>query len=341
VIIPALALGAADTALRSTLDFARSRHVYGGRVVALPQVRRTLVEAFLDLLIGDCLTTACARAVHQTPEQMRLYSAVVKYYVPTSLEGTIERLGVVLGARHYLREEHWHGIFEKLVRDNKVLSIFHTGPLLNLTTIGVHLRDLAQQRAQAAAAPELQTRLASVFELDHPLAEFDPNALSLYTRGRDDFLNGLELALEQLRLLDQQCLVAQVERLIEQRQAADDEQRELSSRLGSEYSRSPELFEQAERYCVLEAAACCLHLWLHNREGLGEFFGRGDWLVLSLERLLVRLGQQKSSLPAEHEERVAAELERLFEEERLFSIVALQLARSANKEVDQYEFHGD
>jgi hypothetical protein len=46
-------------------------------------------------------------------------------------------------------------------------------------------------------------------------------------------------------------------------------------------------------------------------------------------------------LPAEHEERVAAELERLFEEERLFSIVALQLARSANKEVDQYEFHGD
>jgi alkylation response protein AidB-like acyl-CoA dehydrogenase len=341
VIIPALALGAADTALRSTLDFARSRHVYGGRVVALPQVRRTLVEAFLDLLIGDCLTTACARAVHQTPEQMRLYSAVVKYYVPTSLEGTIERLGVVLGARHYLREEHWHGIFEKLVRDNKVLSIFHTGPLLNLTTIGVHLRDLAQQRAQAAAAPELQTRLASVFDLDHPLAEFDPNALSLYTRGRDDFLNGLELALEQLRLLDQQCLVAQVERLIEQRQAADDEQRELSSRLGSEYSRSPELFEQAERYCVLEAAACCLHLWLHNREGLGEFFGRGDWLVLSLERLLVRLGQQKSSLPAEHEERVAAELERLFEEERLFSIVALQLARSANKEVDQYEFHGD
>jgi alkylation response protein AidB-like acyl-CoA dehydrogenase len=341
VIVPALALGAADTALRSTLDFARSRHVYGGRVVALPQVRRTLVEAFLDLLIGDCLTTACARAVHQTPEQMRLYSAVVKYYVPTSLEGTIGRLGVVLGARHYLREEHWHGIFEKLVRDNKVLSIFHTGPLLNLTTIGVHLRDLAQQRAQAAAAPELQTRLASVFDLDHPLAEFDPNALSLYTRGRDDFLNGLELALEQLRLLDQQCLVAQVERLIEQRQAADDEQRELSSRLGSEYSRSPELFEQAERYCVLEAAACCLHLWLHNREGLGEFFGRGDWLVLSLERLLVRLGQQKSSLPAEHEERVAAELERLFEEERLFSIVALQLARSANKEVDQYEFHGD
>jgi alkylation response protein AidB-like acyl-CoA dehydrogenase len=331
-VIPALALGAADTALRSTFDFARSRQLYGARVVALPQVRRTLVEAFLDLLIGDCLTMACARAVHQTPEQMRLYSAVVKYYVPQSLEEVIERLGMVLGARHYLREEHWHGTFQKLLRDNVVLR-YHFNAALNLTTIGVHLRDLAQHRAQAAAAPELQTRLASVFNLDHPLAEFDPNRLSLYTRGRDDFLSGFELALEQLRQLDQQCLVAQVERLLEQRQAADDEQREVSSRLGSDYSRSPELFEQAERYCVLEAAACCVHMWLSNRERLGEFFARGDWLVLSLERLLVRLGQQKSSLPAEHEERVAEELERLFEEERLFSIVPLQLAQR-----DELEF---
>ncbi|HKV37013.1 MAG TPA: acyl-CoA dehydrogenase [Pyrinomonadaceae bacterium] len=338
VIIPALALGAADTALRTTLDFARTRKLYGGRVTALPQVRRTLVEAFIDLLIGDCLTTACARAVQQTPEQMRLYSAVVKYYVPQSLEETIERLGVVLGARHYLREEHWHGIFQKLLRDNKVLSIFHTGPLLNLTTIGVHLRDLAQQRAPAAVdTSALQTRLASIFDLHHPLSDFDPNALSVYTRGRDDFLNGLELALEQLRQLEQRTLVAQVERVLAQRQAADDEQRELAARLGRDYSRSPELFEQAERYCVLEAAACCVHLWLHNRTRLGEFFGRGDWLVLSLERLLMKLGEERSVLPAEYEERVAEELERLFEEERLFAVVPLQLARSMNREVDQHE----
>jgi len=354
-VIPALALGAADTALRATLDFARSRNLYGGRVVALPQVRRTLVEAFIDLLIGDCVTTACARAVHQTPEQMRLYSAVVKYYVPHSFEESIERLGVVLGARHYLREGHWHGIFQKLLRDNKVLSIFHAGPLLNLTTIGVHLRDLAQHRAQAASpadAAALQTRLASVFDLNHPLVDFDPNGLSLYTRGRDDFLNGLELALEQLRQLAQrtpsepmpsettlQRLIAQVEQVLQQRQTADDEQRELAKQLGVEYSRSPELFEQAERYCTLEAAACCVHMWLHNRQHLGEFFKRGDWLVLSLDRLLTRLGQQRrEELPADHEERVAEELERLFEEERLFSIVPLQLARSEKRqEVDQYE----
>lgn len=337
-VIPALALGAGDTALRSTLDFTRARSLYGARVVEMPQVRRTLVDAFLDLLIADCLVTAGARAVHQTPEQMRLYSAVVKYYVPHSLEETIERLAIVLGARHYLREEHWHGIFQKLLRDNKVLSIFHAGPLLNLTTISVHLRDLAQHRT-ASDPDALQTRLASIFDLNHPLTGFDPDALSLYTRGRDDFLNGLDLALDQLRLLAQhtppseplQCLIAQVELLLEQRQAADDEQRELATRLGSDYSRSPELFEQAERYCTLEAAACCVHIWLHNREQLGEFFARGEWLVLSLDRLLARLGHgRRSVLPAEHEERVAAELDRLFEDERMFAIVPLQLARSSS-----------
>lgn len=337
-VIPALALGAADTALRCILDFARARNLYGARVFAMPQVRRTLVEAFLDLLVGDCLTTACARAVHQTPEQMRLYSAVSKYYVPQSLEETIERLAVVLGARHYLREEHWHGIFQKLLRDNVVVR-YHFNAALNLTTIGVHLRDLAQHRAASHAdADALQTRLASIFDLNHPLPDFNPNALSLYTRGGDDFLNGLDPALEQLRQLAQrspqseasllQRLVPQVEQVLEQRQAADDEQREVAARLGSDYSRSPELFEQSERYCVLEAAACCVHMWMHNREQLGEFFRRGDWLVLSLERLLLRLGQRSDALPVEHEERVADELERLLEEERLFSVVPLQLARA-------------
>ncbi|HEY0098835.1 MAG TPA: acyl-CoA dehydrogenase family protein [Pyrinomonadaceae bacterium] len=340
IIIPALALGAADTALRSTLDFARTRALYGTRVAALPQARRTLVEAFLDLLIGDCLTTACARAMHQTPEQMRLYSAVVKYYVPQSLEETIERLGVVLGARHYLREGHWHGIFQKLLRDNVVVR-YHFNAALNLTTIGVHLRDLAQHRAHTASqtndaiSAELPARLASIFDLQHPLADFNPDGLSLYTRGRDDILNGLDLALSQLRLLSPhtpdadpllQCLIAQTGRVLAQRQAADDEHRALAAQLGNNYSRAPEMFEQAERYCLLEAAACCVHLWLHNRETLGEFFERGDWLVLSLERLLVRLGERRRVLPAEHEERVAEELERLYEDERLFSVVPLQLA---------------
>jgi alkylation response protein AidB-like acyl-CoA dehydrogenase len=68
-VIPALALGAADTALRATLDFARSRTLYGARAVALPQVRRTCGDALRELGIGDGLSAAGARAVHRSPVQ--------------------------------------------------------------------------------------------------------------------------------------------------------------------------------------------------------------------------------------------------------------------------------
>jgi alkylation response protein AidB-like acyl-CoA dehydrogenase len=340
-IIPALSLGAADTALRTTLDFALSRTLYSATVWSLPHARRILVEAFLDLLIAECMTIAYARAVHQTPEQMRLYSAVGKFFVPNSLENTIERLAVVLGARHYLREGHWHGIFQKIVRDSKVLSIFHAGIFLNLTTIGIHLRDLGQHRARIASQTEIDTaqmeaRLAAIFTLHHPLAAFSPDALSLYSRGRDDVLHGLDSALAHLRRLPFHTpaeeallsrLIAQVEELLVQRQVADDEQQGTERELRGAYGRSPEMFEQAERYCVLQAAACCLHLWLYNRETLGEFFGRGEWLVLSLERLLRRLGVRRTTrLPAEYERNVAEELERLFAAPQMFSLVPFQLA---------------
>jgi alkylation response protein AidB-like acyl-CoA dehydrogenase len=344
-VIPALSLGAADTALRTTLDFALSRTLYSTTVWSLPHARRILVEAFLDLLIAECMTIAYARAVHQTPEQMRLYSAVGKYFVASSLEETIERLAIVLGARHYLREGHWHGIFQKIVRDNVVVR-YHFNAALNLTTIGVHLRDLGRYRADSAARTEadmaqMEARLAAIFTLHHPLAAFNPDALSLYSRGRDDVLHGLDSALVQLRRLTPRTsaeeallsrLIAQIEELLVQRQVADDEQQGTERELRGAYGRSPEMFEQAERYCVLQAAACCLHLWIYNRETLGEFFGRGAWLVLSLERLLRRLGVRRTMrMPAEYEESVAEELERLCVEEKLFSIVPIQLARSGEE----------
>ncbi|HEX8847779.1 MAG TPA: hypothetical protein VF791_24275, partial [Pyrinomonadaceae bacterium] len=106
------------------------------------------------------------------------------------------------------------------------------------------------------------------------------------------------------------------------------EQQETEQRLGGDYSRSPEMFEQAERYCVLHAAACCLLMWLYNRERLGEFFGSGAWLVWCLGRLLSKLGIESRSEMREHEGAMAEELERLFIEQRLFSIVPLQLAQS-------------
>ena len=47
------------------------------------------------------------RAIHVAPEQLSVWSAVVKYSVPTTIEAAITSLARVLGGRHYLREGNY------------------------------------------------------------------------------------------------------------------------------------------------------------------------------------------------------------------------------------------
>lgn len=339
-VITGLSLGAADTALRVALDFALARKLYGDSVFAIPHARRLLCDAFIDLLICECLTIASARSIHVEPEQMSLRSAIGKYLVPTMVEKLLKSLSVVLGARQYLRQEHCHGIFQKVYRDNAILSLFDGSTVVNLHAIALQLGHLTRRSEHAnERQSELSNRLARIFSLTQPLPDFDPAALTLHNRGRDSILQGFALSLEKLSSLSSPSSIAPKDTrdsatlaLIESRaraiMAEVESQCEFitASLKDSAFNKSPEMFEQAERYCLLEAAACCVHLWVHNRETLGEFFEQGDWLVLSLERLLVRLGQRRRVLPAEHEQRVAQEMERLYHEQQLFSVVPFQLA---------------
>jgi alkylation response protein AidB-like acyl-CoA dehydrogenase len=154
-----LSLGAADTALRSTLDFALRRQLYGDSVFAIPYTRSLLVHAFVDLLMCDCAAIAAARALHVVPAQMSLWSAVIKYFVPTTIEQVIRDLSVVLGARYYVRVAHWEGIFQKLVRDNALVSLFDGSSVVNLHAIALQLRSLARRRTQVHA--DARTALAA------------------------------------------------------------------------------------------------------------------------------------------------------------------------------------
>ncbi|CAM5432072.1 hypothetical protein SGLAM104S_00473 [Streptomyces glaucescens] len=92
-----------DTALRSTLDFAGRRVIFGGTVAEVPYSRRHLAESFAELLVADALTTGAVRSLQLAPAQASVWSSVVKYFVPTLLEETLARLTTVLGARYYLR----------------------------------------------------------------------------------------------------------------------------------------------------------------------------------------------------------------------------------------------
>ena len=69
-----------------------------------------------------------------TPEQASLSSAMAKYLVPTLAEAGLGSLSVTLGARYYLREEHVHGIFQKMLRDNAVIGLFDGSTAINLAS---------------------------------------------------------------------------------------------------------------------------------------------------------------------------------------------------------------
>lgn len=333
-VITGLSLGAADAALRVAMDFALKRRLYGDSVFAIPHARRLLCDAFIDLLICECMSIASARSIHVEPEQMSMRSAIAKFFVPVTVEKILKSLSVVMGARQYLRQEHCDGVFQKIYRDNGILSLFDGSTAVNLHAIGTQLGQLTRRVDHAAGErSELSKRLASIFSLTQTLPEFDASKLTLHNRGRDSVVQGLELSLEKLASINPQTAdeEATLEAIISRTRAIMKEvenqrERVTKSLADNAYSKSPEMFEQAERYCVFAAAACCVQMWAHNREALGEFFRRGDWVVISLERLLMRLGRRRTILPADHEQRVAAELERLVHEGWLFSMVPFRVA---------------
>lgn len=341
----AFSLGAGDTALRTTLNFALKRQIYHKTVMDLPQPRKTLVDAFLDLLICDCETIAAARGFHVIPEQFSVWASVVKYFVPVQIETMINNVYVVLGSRFYFREEHDYGIFQKVLRDNSIISMFDGSTVVNLHALILQLRPLTKSRTRRTAATmaAIAPRLEAIFALEQAVPPLQPEKLDLFGRGLDDPLQGLEIALDRLSALKEEGSVdAEVMAhlldlgliILEELDAHD--QLIAQSKFEFGHDQSPELFEIAKKYCTLHAATCCLHMWLYNRTALGDFFAQGEWLVLSLHRLLRTVRPLPYTISDIYVESVAQSLLKLHKEAKLFSIVPFQLAQSQTNEDTSY-----
>lgn len=346
MLCAAFSHGAADTALRTTLGFAVNRVIYNKNVMDLPQPRRTLVDAFLDILICDCETIPAARGFHIIPEQFSVWASVVKYFVTVRLEEMVNSVYVVLGSRFYMREEHEFGIFQKLLRDNSIISMFDGSSIVNLHALILQLRPLTKYRAKrnSRTMSALKTRLEAIFSLEKSVPPFEPNNLELFGRGMDDSLQGLEIALDILEglknsdevdpeILENLLMLGNL--VLEELNAHDEKISQSKFEYG--HDQSPELFEIAKKYCTLHAASACLHTWLYNRSILGEFFARGEWLVLSLHRLLRTLRPLPYTLSEVYVENVAQELLKLYQENQHFSIVPFQLAPSQTTEEKTHE----
>jgi hypothetical protein len=326
-----LSLGGADTALRIAMDFALRRRIYAGAVHEIPAARGALTDAFLDLLISDCVSTGGARALHVTPQQMSVHSAVVKYFVPVTCERAVQSLAVVLGARHYLREGHWHGMFQKVLRDIGIVSLFDGSTAVNLNIISAQLLSLCEH--EPAELPG--GRLAAVFNIEAPVPRFEPDRLALFNKGENDVVQvipQLGAWIERVRresaappeaLAD---ITAQVRELQEEYAALRSVMAQNRSAVRHTRGQTPEMFETARRYCILHAASASVLLWVESRRALGDFFANGDWLALALRRLLGGLKPKWDIFPAPRFDAVWTEMVERFQNRTLFSVVPLRLA---------------
>jgi alkylation response protein AidB-like acyl-CoA dehydrogenase len=113
---PAVAIGTLDSALRIAVCYAAGRRLNGRPVADLSYPRRILVEAFADLLLCDCLTSAGIRALARSPGAAGRYAAAVDALVPRWLGAAVHRLSTLMGATFYLREGPF-AVFQKHLRD--------------------------------------------------------------------------------------------------------------------------------------------------------------------------------------------------------------------------------
>ncbi len=317
-----LSLGAGDTALRLTVDFARTRRLYGGTVFDIPHARSTLAAAFVDLLVCDCVAISAARALQACPGQACVWSAVAKYFVPTMVERVMRELSIVLGARFFLRDGHPWNMFQKMVRDSAIVSVFEGNTMVQLQALGVQLERLT---TGPAAIPEcdVSRRLETVFSLTAPLPPFDGRQLDLFSRDGDDAVTGIPVLCDQLRSVAvSEALLNGAERLAAEYRRLTTDVRQAQDLT----SRSAGLLQLAKRFARIHAAACCGHFWIYNRGILGEFFGREEWL----SGCLGRLDSDDANLVEDsHVERELLERSR---SHTLFSVVPFQLAPESTHE---------
>ena len=318
ILCTGLSLGAADTALRLAVDFARTRRLYGGTVFDIPHARATLSTAFIDLLICDCVAISAARALQACPGQASVWSAVAKYLVPTTVETVMRDLSVVLGARFFLRDGHAWNMFQKMVRDSAIVSVFEGSTMVQLQSLGLQLEQLTAE--PAGVDRELNDRIETTFSLSRPLPSFDSEQLDLFSRGGDDAVAGMAHLSDQLRSANaSEALLDSVQRVAAAHRQLTADVRQARGLPG----RSARRLQLAKRFAHLHAAACCMHFWIYNRDILGDFFAREEWLSVCLDRLYSEDGALVEDTCVERE---LVDRSRRHE---LFSAVPFQLALAA------------
>ncbi|WP_203819200.1 acyl-CoA dehydrogenase family protein [Paractinoplanes ferrugineus] len=329
-MLATFSLGSGDSALRLALAHLRSRELYAKTAYDIPPIRRQLVGSYLDLLIAECVARPAFRAMSALPGRLSLWSAISKYLVPTLVEDVMADVGEILGARKFMREGPWYGMFQKLLRDNSVVSVFDGTTHVCVRAIAAQLSVVLERSPKGI--DEAGDAMAAVFSFSKGAVRWEPDGekLQLTNRGVDEVGQNWRHAVTMLGAGSSAAVTsttaAAIELLVRE---LDEEWGALRKRVAGlraadpAFASSAEMDDASRMFSLLWAASACLQTWLVNREETGGDFGAGDWLLGCLQRIMHRIR------PFDHVQGLAAEADMLrrYDEGLMFSLEDFPIAR--------------
>jgi alkylation response protein AidB-like acyl-CoA dehydrogenase len=328
VAVPAMAIGAADLALREGVRYARGRRLYGRAVADLPLVRSELATTFADLLVADCLTAVGTRMLHLRPHEGSTVAAACKYLAPHLLIAGVRRLSSVLGSQFYLRSGE-HGVLQKLVRDLQPTAFVHASAATCQLTLLPQLPLLARRAWRPASEPD-PGPFSNLFRIGAALPPVDFGALTVGSAGADSLVAALPWARDRYheRLARSRGGPNRPAELIgvllaELAELTDDCAGLRPNQTGA--TAMPAAYRLAHRYAVLLAASACLHVWAEQLDDAAAFDRDERWLTAVLTRLTGAAGRTTGALPEDVAGYLFEELTRRYEEDRTLDLLGAPL----------------
>lgn len=291
-----LSLGAGDTMLRTVSGFLSRRVLYDGPADEIPYAAESLANAYLSLLVAECESLVAMRGLHLFTEEFSVWANLAKVQVARLVDHNSVVLARTLGARGYLRAPEHAGVFQKMLRDSAIVSVFDGSEPVCLDSVALQLAAMAKAWRQGR-----EEDWRALYDLRAELPAFDPARVRVFGRGRDATFAGLPALIRRLaalsptpdcpddRLAALRVRAEQLRREIDALFARVDEGRRRSGGRPAQPPASgkgtpPALLRLAEEACALHAKVAALGVWLFNRDHLGGFFADGEWLLAALSR---------------------------------------------------------
>jgi alkylation response protein AidB-like acyl-CoA dehydrogenase len=292
-LVASLALGPGDTALRIAAEFAAARRLYGRTAAELTGVRRALVRAWVDFTIAEIVAVTTARGAHVDPKGLTAGSLVAKIVVPSLVHTAVDHAARVLGARALMRD-HALGTFEKMLRDQRVVSVLDGSTEVCVQSLATQLPVLLRRSTPARD----WTQLARQCRAGDPVEAIDYGQLEVAPREPGLVVSALRALVSAV---DPPAPSGDVAWTIAAH--VDDDGARLAERVARWLSgeqgaaRDAALADAASDYAMLHALGACAAFGVCNR-GRGLVTDRSSWLWMVARRLSA---QPLSGAPPEHE----------------------------------------